>query len=207
MTRHPDFDAVVLAGGEARRLGGADKPGLEVGGESLLGRVVGACVAARATTVTVVGPERPTGHPVTWTREDPPGGGPVPALAAGIAGGSAPVVCLLAADLPFADGESVIALIDALPGSQAALYTDDRDKDQPLFGVYRRDALTDALDAVAEHHGARLWSVLERLNLTRIPDTRGVTMDCDTWDRVAEARLLLAASSGNSDDEQHERHT
>jgi ATP-binding cassette subfamily F protein uup len=33
------FDAIVLAGGAARRLGGADKPGLIVGGRTLLDRV------------------------------------------------------------------------------------------------------------------------------------------------------------------------
>ncbi|MYS16776.1 NTP transferase domain-containing protein, partial [Streptomyces sp. SID4982] len=32
------YDAVVLAGGGARRLGGADKPGVQVGGRALLDR-------------------------------------------------------------------------------------------------------------------------------------------------------------------------
>ncbi|MEU7054400.1 NTP transferase domain-containing protein, partial [Streptomyces eurythermus] len=34
------YDAVVLAGGAARRLGGADKPGVRVGGRALLDRVL-----------------------------------------------------------------------------------------------------------------------------------------------------------------------
>ncbi|MEE4545309.1 NTP transferase domain-containing protein [Streptomyces sp. V4-01] len=81
MTR--SYDAVVLAGGAARRLGGADKPALPVGGRMLLDRVLAACPGARATVV--VGPRRPTSRPVRWTREDPAGGGPLPALAAGLA--------------------------------------------------------------------------------------------------------------------------
>ncbi|MGW4109093.1 NTP transferase domain-containing protein, partial [Streptomyces sp. NPDC004976] len=36
------YDAVVLAGGAARRLGGADKPGVRVGGRALLDRVLAA---------------------------------------------------------------------------------------------------------------------------------------------------------------------
>ncbi|NEC15321.1 NTP transferase domain-containing protein, partial [Streptomyces sp. SID8014] len=40
------FDAVVLAGGGARRLGGVDKPGLRVGGRALVDRVLAACAAA-----------------------------------------------------------------------------------------------------------------------------------------------------------------
>ena len=34
------YDAVVLAGGAARRLGGVDKPGVRVGGRALLDRVL-----------------------------------------------------------------------------------------------------------------------------------------------------------------------
>ncbi|MEV6939475.1 NTP transferase domain-containing protein, partial [Streptomyces sp. NPDC051132] len=76
------YDAVVLAGGAARRLGGADKPGVRVGGRALLDRVLAACADAR-TTVVVATP-RPTVRPVRWAREEPPGGGPVAALAAGL---------------------------------------------------------------------------------------------------------------------------
>ena len=52
------FDAILLAGGGAR-LGGADKPGLEVGEISLLDRVVAA--VAGTARIVVVGPERPLG--------------------------------------------------------------------------------------------------------------------------------------------------
>ncbi|NJP68904.1 NTP transferase domain-containing protein, partial [Streptomyces spiramenti] len=43
------FDAVVLAGGAGRRLGGADKAAVRVGGRTLLDRVLTASRAARAT--------------------------------------------------------------------------------------------------------------------------------------------------------------
>ena len=67
-------DAVVLAGGKARRLGGADKPGLEVGGLPLLERVVAA--VADADIVVVVGPQRALAlpRPVLWCEEQPPAG-------------------------------------------------------------------------------------------------------------------------------------
>ena len=71
----PAYDAVVLAGGGARRLGGTDKPGVRVGGRALLDRVLTACAHAR-TTVVVADP-RPTPRPVLWTREEPPGAGPL----------------------------------------------------------------------------------------------------------------------------------
>ncbi|NED17374.1 NTP transferase domain-containing protein, partial [Streptomyces sp. SID9913] len=40
---HTPYDAVVLAGGAARRLSGADKPGVHVGGRALIDRVLAAC--------------------------------------------------------------------------------------------------------------------------------------------------------------------
>ncbi|WP_199550224.1 NTP transferase domain-containing protein [Streptomyces sp. N35] len=76
------YDAVVLAGGAAKRLGGVDKPAVRVGGRPLLDRVLTACAAAGTTVV--VAPPRPTVRPVVWAREEPAGGGPLAALAAGV---------------------------------------------------------------------------------------------------------------------------
>ncbi|MFI6736400.1 NTP transferase domain-containing protein [Nonomuraea sp. NPDC050451] len=104
------FDAVILAGGEARRLGGADKPGLTVGGRSLVEHVVTAVADARTTIV--VGPERPIPG-VVFVREDPPRSGPVPALTAGLNEVTAPWVVLLAGDLPFITAPHVTALLNA----------------------------------------------------------------------------------------------
>ncbi|PIM70635.1 molybdenum cofactor guanylyltransferase [Streptomyces sp. JV178] len=112
------YDAVVLAGGAARRLGGADKPGVRVGGRALLDRVLAACAGAR-TTVVVADP-RPTARPVLWAREDPPGGGPVAALDAGLRRTTAPYVVVLSADLPFLAEETVRRLLDTLRGSAVA---------------------------------------------------------------------------------------
>jgi len=64
------FDAVVLAGGSARRLGGRDKPALDVGGRSMLDAVVTACAAADRTVV--VGPA--SGNPSIIVGGVPQGG-------------------------------------------------------------------------------------------------------------------------------------
>jgi molybdopterin-guanine dinucleotide biosynthesis protein A len=187
------FDAIVLAGGGARRLGGTDKPALEVGGISLLDRVLAACEGA--ASIAVVGPPRQVRRRVVFTREHPPGGGPVPALAAGLTVGSADVVAVFAADLPFLDTEAVTALRRSLI-ADAVLFTDARGKDQPLAALYRRNKLAAALGATTELRDARLFSILETLDVTRIPDTRGVTADCDTWDALNAARALVATPAG-----------
>ncbi|MFQ6146216.1 NTP transferase domain-containing protein [Streptomyces seoulensis] len=140
----------MLAGGAARRLGGADKPGVRVGGRALLDRVLSACADAR-TTIVVADP-RPTARPVRWAREEPPGGGPLAALDAGLRHTTADHVVVLSADLPFLGPDTVGGLLAALGASDAdgVLLTDGEGRDQPLVAAYRAAALHRALAALAD---------------------------------------------------------
>ncbi|MBT2418672.1 molybdenum cofactor guanylyltransferase [Streptomyces sp. ISL-24] len=188
------YDAVVLAGGGARRLGGVDKPGVRVGGRALLDRVLAACAGAR-TTVVVADP-RPTARPVTWAREEPPGGGPVAALDAGLRHTTADPVVVLSADLPFLDEGTVRRLLAALrtSGADGALLTDPGGRDQPLVAAYRAPTLRRVLKALAEEHdgltGLPLRRLTGALELTRVPDPVA-SFDCDTWDDIATARARI----------------
>ena len=182
------YDAVVLAGGAARRLGGADKPALLVGDVSLLDRVL-AAVDDAARTVCV-GPERPTARPVQWVREEPPGGGPVAALTAAMPHVSAPLVAVLAADLPFLHPATLRLLREAVT-EEGALLVDADGRDQLLVGVWRTEALRAVLPE--EAHGARLGQVLGRLSAARVsvpepPGTLPAWFDCDTEDDLTTAR-------------------
>ncbi|MFC1230877.1 NTP transferase domain-containing protein [Streptomyces sp. Sce081] len=187
-------DALVLAGGGARRLGGADKPGVRVGGRPLLDRVLAACAGAR-TTVVVADP-RPTSRPVSWAREEPPGGGPLAALDAGLRLSTAEYVVLLSADLPFIDGPTVGELLATLRAGRAdgVLLTDADGRDQPLVAAYRTAALRRGLAVLAERHGSTAGLPLRRLtgslDLTRIPGPVA-SFDCDTWDDIAAARARI----------------
>ncbi|MFE1448413.1 NTP transferase domain-containing protein [Streptomyces olivaceoviridis] len=188
------YDAVVLAGGAARRLGGADKPGLRVGGRALLDRVLAACADA-GTTVVVAAP-RPTARPVRWTREEPPGGGPVAALEAGLRLTTAGHTVVLSADLPFLGQTTLRRLLAALEdtGADGALLTDADGRDQPLVAAYRTPALRRELTALAATHGGLGGLPLRRLTgalrLTRVPDPLA-SFDCDTWDDIATARARI----------------
>ncbi|MER6694343.1 NTP transferase domain-containing protein [Streptomyces minutiscleroticus] len=182
---------MVLAGGAARRLGGADKPGVRVGGRALLDRVLAACADA-ATTVVVADP-RDTARPVLWAREDPPGAGPLAALDAGLRRTTADRTVVLSADLPFLEEETVRRLLTALRGSAAdgVLLVDSEGRDQPLVAVYRTGALRRELSALASAHGGLTGLPLRRLTgaleLTRIADPVA-SFDCDTWEDIAAAR-------------------
>ncbi|MCD9876906.1 NTP transferase domain-containing protein [Streptomyces guryensis] len=188
------YDAVVLAGGAARRLGGADKPGVHVGGRALLDRVLTACADARTTVV--VADSRPTARPVRWAREDPPGAGPLAALGAGLHHTTSEQTVVLSADLPFLGAATVLRLLSALHASQAdgVLLTDADGRDQPLVAAYRTHALRRELAALATEHGSLTGLPLRRLtaalHLTRVPDPVA-SFDCDTWDDIATARARI----------------
>ncbi|MGP3980794.1 NTP transferase domain-containing protein [Streptomyces sp. KR80] len=203
MTAHV-YDAVVLAGGAAKRLGGADKPGLHVGGRPLLDRVLGACADAAETVV--VGSRRPTVRSVRWAREQPPGAGPLAALEAGLRQVTAPVVLVLSADLPFLTAGTVRALLAALddraPGggadrsTEGVLLVDADGRDQPLLAAYRTEPLRRELALFAAEHGGLahlpLRALTAELTLGRLaaPDS-DASFDCDTWEDVAAARAHI----------------
>ncbi|MFI8832976.1 NTP transferase domain-containing protein [Streptomyces afghaniensis] len=195
--REPDpaaYDAVVLAGGAARRLGGADKPGVRVGGRALLDRVLAACAGARGTVV--VAAPRPTARPVTWAQEDPPGGGPLAALDAGLRHTTAEHVVVLSADLPFLEEHTVDRLLSTLRARAAdgVLLTDPEGRDQPLVAAYDASRLREVLTLLTDRHdglaGLPLRRLIAELDLTRISDPVA-SFDCDTWDDIATARARI----------------
>lgn len=191
-----DIDTVVLAGGRARRLGGADKPMLEIGGRVLLDRVLDAC--AGSGRAIVVGPPRPIAHEVVWVLEQPPGGGPAAALAAALGSCSREWVGVFAADLPFLDAQTVHSLWTALGsrsgdrGRDGAVTVDADGREQWLAAIYRREALAAAVARVGPEAlpGLALRRLVDGLDLLRAPAPPRALLDCDTWEDVDSARRI-----------------
>jgi molybdopterin-guanine dinucleotide biosynthesis protein A len=185
------FDAIVLAGGTARRMPGADKLTLDVGGMSLLERALDAVTAAGR--VVVVGPERTVGRAVMWRREEPVGGGPVAAIAAAIEDLRADVVVVIAADLPYI-AAAIGPLIEAAsdPAVAAACLADDSGRLNSLAGAWHTSALRAALAAIDDINGAPARALFRSGEIVAVPDPDGWGRDCDTWDDLAEARERAA---------------
>ncbi len=191
-------DAIVLAGGAAKRLGGVDKPAVSVGGRALLDRVLAACGGAGRTVV--VGGRRATVRPVHWAREEPPGGGPVAALDAGVRHVQADTVLVLSADLPFLTRETTGRLLDVLAADaerEGALLTDPDGRDQPLVAAYRTEPLRREIALLATEYGSLaglpLRLLTHELDLARVAADADplASFDCDTWEDVSTARARI----------------
>ncbi|WP_344731684.1 molybdenum cofactor guanylyltransferase, partial [Spinactinospora alkalitolerans] len=184
------FDAVILAGGAGRRLGGADKPALEVAGATLLERV--AAAASGADSTVVVGPRRPS-PAARYVSEDPPRSGPVPALRAGLAEVDAPWFALLAGDLPFLEPAHVTLLRSSAMGHCGALLVDAEGRPQWLIGVWHTATVRAALTDYAGHSVRGLLGPLDPNRI--VPGEAGdmTAFDCDTPEALAEARAALEA--------------
>lgn len=175
------FDAIVVAGGRARRLGGASKPDVEVGGIALLDHALAA--VSGAARAVVVGPPRVARPGITTVLEDPPDGGPVAGVAAGLDALPADgpeLVVVLACDVPGA-GRALPALLAAVRDADGARMVGAEGRPQHLVAVYRRAALRAALDALPDVHGAAMRGLVAGLRLVDVPDTEGATADADTW--------------------------
>ncbi|MEU7628546.1 NTP transferase domain-containing protein [Nocardia sp. NPDC049220] len=184
-------DAIVLAGGRASRMGGVDKPAIVIGGRSMLEAAL-AAVACCAHTV-VVGPHRPELPPeIRQVTEVPPGSGPVSALGAGLRalGAAAPLVLVLAADLPFVSGRTMSELIRHCTesGADAVFAADESGRPQYLIGVWRRSALVAALDGLDSLINQPMKALVPADSaIIALP---GVT-DCDTEEQVRRARAAV----------------
>ncbi|WP_228528956.1 molybdenum cofactor guanylyltransferase [Arthrobacter gandavensis] len=210
------YDAVILAGGRSSRLGGEPKAELVVEGETLLLRTLHA--VRDAACAAVVGPpslagalSRSVPAPVL-VREEPPFSGPAAAMGAGIAAigrrsdGSAatrrPWTLVLACDMPEARSAVpvLLAAADQDPG-RSVLARDGAGKTQPLAGLYRTDALLQAVAGGPESLvNLSMFSMLARVQWREVAVPEGSTADVDTWDDARKwgimPRARAAPSSG-----------
>ncbi|KZX19945.1 NTP transferase domain-containing protein [Rathayibacter tanaceti] len=181
----PRFDAVLLAGGRARRLDGADKPLLVHRGTTLLAAALAAAHGAERTVVA--GPvllRRSVGGALL-VQDDPPFGGPVAGLAAALPTLERPDapewVLVLATDL-VGPAPAVHRLLTeaARTRAQSLLAVDANGRTQQLLGVHRRRSLSEALRGLDTVDGASVRAVLAgtRIELVGVP--AGSTDDVDS---------------------------
>jgi molybdopterin-guanine dinucleotide biosynthesis protein A len=174
--------AVVLTGGTAARMDGADKAAIELEGSTLLERALAATVDA--VEVVVVGEPTATSRPVRWSREEPPGGGPAAGLLAGVdrLGQRDGLVAVLAVDMPRVVPATFARLAGAVGARDGALLVDGSGRRQPLCAVYRCSALHAARPADRQDEpGLSVRRLLAPLDLVEVAAVGQEALDVDTW--------------------------
>jgi molybdopterin-guanine dinucleotide biosynthesis protein A len=210
--------AIVLAGGTGRRLGGVPKPDVELAGRRLLDHVLDAVRAVGCGPLVVVAPPTVTvPSDVVRTLEDPPLGGPVAGIAAGLrsletigtGGAGEPDVLVLACDMPGAG-----RVVGPLLRSRAAQRSEDAARGpggMPDGVIAQRSdghremlaVLADrsALAASVRRGGDRdrsVRSLLTPLDLDPVPVADIDVQDVDTWSQheMWQDRLTIRGRTG-----------
>ena len=190
-TPQPRVVVLIPAGGGSARLGGVDKTRLPLGNSTVLATLL---TATAAWDRIVVGHEAgdlgPTFPQVRWCREDPPGGGPVAALAAGLAlAPDAEIVVALAGDQPWA-AAAVPRLLGALadPGAEAAVGSVNG-RGQWLLAAYRAAWLRTELGDGGQ--GRSMRALVQGRTLVDVPVSDIEAFDIDTPDDLREASTRI----------------
>lgn len=191
----PGVTAIVLCGGGARRFG-ADKLIQPLGPTTVLGFLVDSL--PRAWEVVAVGVERSLARPVTWVLEDPPGGGPLAGIAAGVAVVTTEHVVVMGGDMPFV-GPWARQIVDELAASDRAASDDhevagvcargDDSRDNPLLAAYRTAAVRSALPPQSRNGRAGLLVDRVPHRSLRVPEADLLDVDTPAALEVARGRV------------------
>lgn len=190
-----DVSVVVLAGGGSTRFG-SDKLAALLDGRPVLDHLLGALPGQ--WPVVLVGAPRPSVRPdATWTVEDPPGGGPLAAVAAGVAEVRTGVVVVAAGDMPRAAEvlPRLVAALDGAPRVSAAVAVDDDGRANPLLAAYRTAEVRAALAGEVDGRPARQLLRLSHVELRVVGES---ALDVDTQadlDGLRMTRRYLEASA------------
>jgi molybdopterin-guanine dinucleotide biosynthesis protein A len=199
----PNFAAIVLCGGESRRMGRA-KALLPWQGRTLLEHVVATLAPIAAPIVVVAAPEQELPRlpeQVLIVRDAIAGEGPLRGLEAGLSAlvGRAEIAFVCGCDMPEISPKLVVQLASQL-GKHAAVVIDDAGHWQPLHAFYRVDLLDSLRTALAagERSPVRWLRTLDPI-VVSAEALRAVDPELRSWHGVNTpeeyATLQIAASS------------
>lgn len=189
-----DATAAIIAGGSGRRLGGASKAFLEVGGRPIVARQLDV-LRPLFGSLLVVSPSSPAfrdlGLEVVGDRvggKGAPGG-----VHAALEHARTPWVFCLACDMPFVRPEAVTLLASRRAGVEAVVPVRNGFL-EPLFAFYS-SALRDRFARALEGGCPSLARLLETVNTCRVPegDLAAVDPGCRSLENVNTPHDLARA--------------
>lgn len=154
--------AAILAGGRGERMGGVDKGLLDIGGQSLVERVLAALRGQDIDNVLIVANRSHDEYarlaPVIADAE-PAFRGPLAGIAAALAACTTPWLLSVPVDCPAPPPDLFARLAAAArrDAGAAAFVAHDGERRQPLFALYRCTLASEAAAAAAENLGVHAW--------------------------------------------------
>ncbi|MBC7464042.1 MAG: molybdenum cofactor guanylyltransferase [Actinobacteria bacterium] len=170
---------MILTGGRSSRFG-SDKSQIVFAGHTLMDRTLESLPAGE---VVIVGPSFKHGtRSIAFTQEDPKGGGPVAAIAAGLEKITSDLVVILAIDMPYA-GEIVPLLLSRSVDRDALIPADSAGRVQPLCAIYQTSALRRAIIEIGDVSNKSMNLLLGELDSETLivdPTVTSKLVDIDT---------------------------
>lgn len=197
-----DISAVILAGGQARRMGGMDKGLVELRGRPLLAYILSA-LRPQVGSILVnanrnLAQYRTFGHPV---HEDlvPGFHGPLAGMATGMQAATTPYLLAVPCDSPFVAAHLAATLYRSLLDNGAELsVAHDGTRMQPVFALLRCTLLPDLLAYLGD--GGRkidAWYARQRMALADFSTAPEMFLNLNTpADRSTLEQRLAAAGFG-----------
>ncbi|MCL1826116.1 MAG: molybdenum cofactor guanylyltransferase [Betaproteobacteria bacterium] len=171
-----DCTALIFAGGDSRRMG-REKLSLQLGGQSLLQRMLDLTQALFPTVlVSVQHPRDDIDAPQVC--DEIPGAGPLAGLCAGLQHATTPWVFAVAADMPYLLPEVIERLAANRAGYQAVVPVIDGQA-YPLTAFYAASALPTLRDILARPGKPGLFAALPFLTTCRIDERHLTDIDKD----------------------------
>jgi molybdopterin-guanine dinucleotide biosynthesis protein A len=172
---------IMLAGGRATRLGGVDKAALDIGGRTVLDRVLGALSAVAGPVLAITNDGRLDADPRLTTIRDPqPHAGVLPALLSALEATQTPLAVLVACDMPFLDARLLGHLVERSAEYDAVIPIVDR-RPEPMHAVYRVATCREAIRAALARDERRMISFLDDVRTCRVEESELRRLDPDLW--------------------------
>jgi molybdopterin-guanine dinucleotide biosynthesis protein A len=182
------ISAIILTGGSSTRFG-SDKTQALLGEKTIVAHIVDSL--PREWPIIIVGPTFVSQRSsLYFTREEPIGGGPVYALAAGLRLVSTAFVAVIAGDMPFA-ARALTELIDRQVSKDGLVLLDQEGFRQTLCAIYRTSSLESALSSMDALEGKSMRNLVDLLNVEEISlaeEFASSLLDIDTLEDLTRAK-------------------
>lgn len=162
-----NISGVILAGGAGKRFGGIQKARLQIGGKTIISRIIETIGDLFSEIIIVTHtPSEFSDYPgCIITGDHFPGQGPLAGIHAAIKASSSGAVFVFAGDMPFLDSDIVRRQIDAFNNTDFEIFIPRvGGVMEPLHSVFRRTVLEDLEKFLSEPRGRSIRDFISGRN-------------------------------------------